>query len=156
MPWKLHVSEQTTVLRRIKIHQRLFTKGKVQKCINQPHTYWLVWFLQFSGRKKGTNRLYVENIGSGFSANAFITRYLVNSNCNNTNVCQVLTLRGTLLGLRTLSFLINSLNLICCIGLVVIMHLKEVLANSCCDKRQPFVLVWGWTACICIWADFFV
>ena len=63
----------------------------------------------------------MDNIGSGFSANAFIIKDMVNSNANNTNVYQVLTLRGTLLGLRTLSFIINSVNLICCIGLAVII-----------------------------------
>lgn len=37
-----------------------------------------------------------QNTSSGFAVNAFLTRDQVDSNANNTNVCQVLTLRGTL------------------------------------------------------------
>lgn len=55
----------------------------------------------------------VDSKGSGFAANVFLTKAMVKSNSISTDVCQVLTFRGNLLGIRTLSFMVGSVNLIC-------------------------------------------
>lgn len=63
--------------------------------------------------RRATRDSVVDSKGSGFAANAFLTRAMVKSNFNNTDVCQVLTFRGDLLGIRTLSLMVGSVNLIC-------------------------------------------
>lgn len=62
----------------------------------------------------------VDSTGSGFAANAFLTKALLNSNADNTNNCQVLAFRGTVLGIRTLSFIVGCGNLICSLSWAVL------------------------------------
>lgn len=68
----------------------------------------------------------VDSTGSGFAANAFIAKALLNSNADNTNAnsCQVLTFRGTVLGIRTLSFIVGFGNLICSITWAVLIAIE--------------------------------
>nr|ADE76886.1 unknown [Picea sitchensis] len=46
---------------------------------------------------------------------------MVKSNVDNTSVCQVLSFRGTLLGIRTLSFIVGCVNLICSFSWAVLI-----------------------------------
>jgi hypothetical protein len=72
---------------------------------------------------------FAANAGSGFAANAFLTTALVkswntksddiNDKDNDTHICQVLTFRGPLLSLRTLSFIAGAVNVLCSIFWVV-------------------------------------
>lgn len=63
----------------------------------------------------------VDTKGTGFAASAFVTKAMVMSNSLHTNVCQVLTFRGNLLNLKSLSFVVGFVNIICCISWTVLV-----------------------------------
>lgn len=63
----------------------------------------------------------VDNKGSGFAANAFLTKAMVKSISNNTDVFQVLTFIRNFLDIRTLSFMVGFTNLICSIVLTLLI-----------------------------------
>ena len=63
----------------------------------------------------------VDSRGTAIAANVFLTKCQVYSNEENTNVCQVLTFRGSLLSFRTLSSIIGCVNLICSIAWAVLI-----------------------------------
>jgi len=72
-----------------------------------------------------TMRQYlVDSKGSGFGANAFLTKARVKCNENRTQVCQVLTFRGNIVGIRTLSFIVGCVNLLSSLGWTVLIALK--------------------------------
>lgn len=64
----------------------------------------------------------VDSKGTGFAANAFITSALVKCNANST--CQVLSFRGCLVGIRSLSLIVGCVNLICSISWAVLIGLE--------------------------------
>jgi hypothetical protein len=78
----------------------------------------------------------VDSKGSGLAANAFLTQAEVKSNSNNTDVCQLLTFRGNLLGMRTLSFVVGSVNLICSISWALLV-VFEGGPGKWYDKSMP-------------------
>nr|ADE77196.1 unknown [Picea sitchensis] len=67
----------------------------------------------------------VDSTGTGFVANVFVTKALVKSNADNTNVCQVLNFTSSFLSLRSLSFMIGCVNLICSIGWGLLVAFEE-------------------------------
>ena len=74
--------------------------------------------------RKAISRYIVDSKGNGFCANVFLTSAVVKSNADNTSVCQVLRFRGvTLLSLRTLSFIVGCINLICSVTWIVLAAL---------------------------------
>ena len=74
-----------------------------------------------------TIRDYVaDSKGSGFAANAFLTKAVVKSDFQV--VCQVLTFRGNLLGIKTLSFIVCCINFICSIAWSVLTVFVSVTA----------------------------
>lgn len=75
--------------------------------------------------RKAVRNYVVNSKGNGFAANAFLTKALVNYNADNTNVCQMLTFRGDLVSLRTLSLMVACGNLICCITWMVLIALES-------------------------------
>jgi len=76
--------------------------------------------------RRAISHYIVDSKGNGFAANVFLTSAVVKSNANNTSVCQVLRFRGgTLLSLRTLSFIVGCINLICFITWVVLIALES-------------------------------
>lgn len=69
----------------------------------------------------------VDSEGTSFAANVFLTKALIYEHEHNggvTDRCQVLTFRGPLLGLRTLSFIACGVNLICTVSWVVLIALE--------------------------------
>jgi hypothetical protein len=74
--------------------------------------------------RKAVRNYVVDSKGNGFAANAFLSKALVNCNVDNTNVCQMLTFRGDLVSLRTLSFIVGCGNLICSIGWIVLIAVE--------------------------------
>ena len=63
----------------------------------------------------------MDSRGTAIAANVFLTKCQVYSNEENTNVCQVLTFRGSILSFRTLSSIIGCVNLICSIAWAVLI-----------------------------------
>jgi len=61
----------------------------------------------------------VDSKGTGFAANAFVTSALVKCNANST--CQLLSFRGCLVGVRSLSLIVGCVNLICSISWAVLI-----------------------------------
>lgn len=61
----------------------------------------------------------VDSKGTGFAANAFLTQAFIK--CNQSSVCQILSFRGKILGVRTLAYVVGCVNLICSIGWVVLV-----------------------------------
>lgn len=66
----------------------------------------------------------VDSRGSGIAGNAFLSKCRVYSNVENTNVCQVLTFRGSLLSFGTFSIIITCVNLLCSITWAVLIALE--------------------------------
>jgi len=76
--------------------------------------------------RRGIRNYIVDSKGNGFAAIVFLTSAVLKSNANNTIVCQVLRLRGgALLSLKTFSFIVSSINLICFITWVVLIALES-------------------------------
>jgi len=66
----------------------------------------------------------VDSRGSGIAGNAFLSKSRVYSNVENTNVCQVLTFRGSLFSFGTFSIIITCVNLLCSIAWAVLIALE--------------------------------
>lgn len=81
----------------------------------------------------------VDSRGSGFGANAFLTKAecKVKTLDNFKYVCHVLSFRGTL-GIRTFSFMVGSVNLICSISWVVLIALQGSVGKW--YDRNPITL----------------
>lgn len=65
----------------------------------------------------------VDSKGSGFAANAFLSKVVVKSDANNT--CQLLTFRGDCVGIRTLAFTVGSVNMVCSIVWALIIAFDD-------------------------------
>jgi hypothetical protein len=78
----------------------------------------------------------VNSKGSGFAANAFLMKAIVQFNADNIQVFQVLTFRGNCLSSKTLSFTTCGANLICFIGWVMLISFDcGDIAPPLCEAR---------------------
>ena len=79
----------------------------------------LVFWLRVDGfssamvARRAIRDYIVDGRETGIAGNAFLTKCRVYSNVEDTNVCQVLTFRGTLLRFKTFSIMIAAVNLVC-------------------------------------------
>lgn len=82
----------------------------------------------------------VDSKGSGFGANAFLTKAesKVEVDSETKYVCHVLTFRGTLASIRTFSFGVCIFNVFCCISGVLLIALNGRLGNW--YDSHPFTL----------------
>lgn len=65
----------------------------------------------------------VDSKGTGFAANAFLTKALVR--CDADSTCQLLTFRGNLLGIRTVAIAVGCVNIGCSIVWAVLIAFDD-------------------------------
>jgi hypothetical protein len=82
----------------------------------------------------------VDTKGTGFAANAFLTKAVVQADNNNTQVCQILRFRGNRVGIRSLSFIVGCVDLISSLGWAVLIAF-EGGADSSPPPSMPIVAV---------------
>lgn len=97
----------------------------VQRFIEIIVNVLVTWWLRVDGlsssliARRVVRDYLVDSKGTGFAANAFLTEAFIK--CNQSSVCQILSFRGKILGVRTLAYVVGCVNLICSIGWVVLI-----------------------------------
>lgn len=109
--------------------------------INLLLTFWFTvdGFSSSMAARRTVRNYLVDCEGKGLAANAFLTEANVNSDPHNKHVIQVLTFRGNLLSLKTLSFIAGGFNLICFIGWAMLIPFGG--GNSAPPLSVPRILV---------------
>ena len=110
--------------------------------INLVLTFWfrVDGFSSSLVARRAVRDYLVDSKGSGFAATAFLTKAAVKSDFNNTKVCQVLTFRGDFLGIKTLSFIVGAVNLICSLGWAILIGFEADISPPLAQPRVAVIV----------------